>query len=253
MRSIRLLVLSASAAGLLMAGSASVRAGSGTPAGVPVTVALDAHFDDKPLDQPIGTGGAAVGEPIYVSPVLDAIVRSGAEPGQRLLELANPGGASAISTRFEFLDDAEYTSGTLHLELVLVLDEAANHGGVQVNLRERGGSARSFLDVLLRPNGTLFIGGSGFGQVSVPGVVGPGVHRLELLADLDGRRIRVWFDDTPYGPSEGFQHDIEDRGIGRVVVGLVAHPGPRRAWIDRIGAGHQSGDPLFADGFESTD
>src|SRR5690625_4621624 len=36
---------------------------------------LAADFDDKPLNQPIDTGGAALGEPVNVSTVLDAVVR----------------------------------------------------------------------------------------------------------------------------------------------------------------------------------
>lgn len=252
MRPYRLLFLAAFGA-LALAGKPRAQADTGTPAGTSAVVVLDAHFEDKPLDQPIGTGGAAVGEPVFVAANLDAIVRAGSGTGARLLELSNPGGGSAASTRFEFLDQAEYSNGTLHFDLELVVEEAANHNGVQVYLREQGGSARAFLNVVIAPTGSVSINGSGIAPATFPGLAGPGIHRLELLADLDTRDIRVWLNEAQVGPAQGFRHDIEDRGIGRVIVGMAAHPTYRRAGLDYLWAGWVPGDPLFADGFEAVD
>lgn len=247
------LPLKLAAATLVLAAGAAASCAAAEPTGLPVTVALDADFDDHPVDQPVGTGGAAAGEPIYVAPTLSAIVREGSVAGRRLLELSNPGGGSSATTRFEFLDEAEYSSGTLHLDIELVVDEAANHNGVQVYLREQGGSTRSFLNLVLLPSGVLSVSGSGVGFPTFPGLVAPGPNRLELLADLDTRHIRVWLNDVQVGPAEGFRHDIEDRGIGRVIVGLAAHPTLRRTWLDHLRVGHAPADPLFSDGFEAVD
>ncbi|MGY6555071.1 MAG: hypothetical protein ACXIUM_11200, partial [Wenzhouxiangella sp.] len=60
---------------------------------------LDANFDNKTLGQPIGTGGAAAGEPTSWDPARIATEIVAAAPGRalRLRRLETPGAEAASS------------------------------------------------------------------------------------------------------------------------------------------------------------
>ncbi|MHC4970477.1 MAG: hypothetical protein ACYTF4_17945, partial [Planctomycetota bacterium] len=82
--------------------SAGGRAGAST--------LLEADFDDKTIDAPIGTGGAAVGEPVSVSPNIIATVRAApfATPSLEIVDNNDdPPSGFAGAARFEFIGSAE--------------------------------------------------------------------------------------------------------------------------------------------------
>ena len=79
------------------------------PGTVSAQVLLDANFDDKTIDAPIGIGGAAVGEPVYVWNVT-AIVRD-SPMSSPSLEIHDDDDFGTGSAKFNFLADAEISSG----------------------------------------------------------------------------------------------------------------------------------------------
>ncbi|MEZ5064065.1 MAG: hypothetical protein R3B81_04980 [bacterium] len=102
-----LVMVACAAAGHLAAAVASA---------TPQTV-LSCSFNDKPIDQPIGTGGAEVGEPDFVSAGFPAVVRLGPFPSP-CLELSD--NIPTIGyVRFGFLGDLEATTGTATVTAVM--------------------------------------------------------------------------------------------------------------------------------------
>lgn len=216
-------------------------------------VLLDAHFDDKTPDAPIGTGGAALGEPTFVHPVLDAVVR--AEPGSgtnQELELAAGPGTSTLSTRFELLDSVEIMEGMLHIEVEFILGTSETFRSVHLYIREQGGSAVSFANLTLRDNGTLALSGDGIAPQSWPGLVQfEARNEIELMFDMDQGRYWFWFNGADLAPSDGYAHGISERGIGRLSASLAASSDdPRSARMDGLLVTWLPGDAVFADGFE---
>jgi hypothetical protein len=217
------------------------------------SVLLDAHFDDKAPDQPIGTGGAAVGEPVSVDSQLNAIVRR--EPGSddnQELELSVGPIDPALSARFGFLDSAEILDGVVSIRGEVILDGADTFSIANIYVRERVTSASAFANLRLRNSGTLSLSGSGIDEQNWPNqVLLEGRNEIELQFDMDAGRYWLWFNDQQMGPPEGYAHGISTRGIGAVVVGLAGSIfDPRRIRLDSLQVVWMPGDPLFASGFE---
>lgn len=78
-------------------------------------ILLSANFDDKPVGLPIGTGGAAVGEPTSVTSTITAIVRDWptATPS---LKVNDDDLSDAGFVRFMFLEDRAVDTGTLTIQ-----------------------------------------------------------------------------------------------------------------------------------------
>lgn len=191
---------------------------------------LDAHFDDKPLGQPIGTGGAAQGEPILTTAGLSTeIVAS--SPG-RSLALTSTNTANAQRASFELLGSEEVTEGWVRIELQLQPTTLSNY---QVTVREQGGAASSFLSLTLAPSGQIRAGWAANSTGVVIGNYSAGSSLgLSVDFDMDTDRFTIRLDGTPvlvdqaHGVSTG-------RGIGRVSVGFgssAANGGPLRLdWL----------------------
>lgn len=76
------------------------------------TVYLRANFDDKTPDQVIGTGGAAVGEPVWLDAHAGGYVRQWA-PSDPVLEISDGSTTQYGNVWFRFLDNAQIDSGIL--------------------------------------------------------------------------------------------------------------------------------------------
>jgi hypothetical protein len=112
---------------------------------------LWADFNDKPIDRPIGTGGAAVGEPVHVDPWVTAIVRAYPFPTPSL-ETQDNDDHTAGAVRFEFLGSAEITSGIVTITTALWFDTFEDYN---LYVREQGTSPRSFLSMHFTPTGAI--------------------------------------------------------------------------------------------------
>lgn len=211
-------------------------------------VLLDADFQDQPVDQPIGVGGAAAGQPVLVSSLLSAVVRD-APMASRSLELAWAGASSSASfVRFELPGGTEVVDGELLVEFELLPQTATTH---LVGIREAGTSFRTFGDLRLHSNGLMQVS-DGAGFVLVPDGWSAGTTlRFWFLYDMDARVWSFGLDGKAIVVDRPLSPPADGRGIGAVLFGLdFGSPPASCLSIDNIRIGRPVVDALFADGFE---
>ena len=206
-------------------------------------VLLEANFNDKPLDQQIGTGGPEVGEPISIFPGLSAIVRA-APMSTPSLELGEAATGMALPARFEFLDGEEVTHGDLNIHMRI---EAAQFDTFQVYVREPHTSAQNFTSILFTGAGDI----SAFDQNGTVGVIGSysvGVDReLGLLFHMDDGTYDIKFGGATL--AAGRTHGVSGHGIGSVTVGTTSTTTPGSLfYVDRLRV--TRGDGIFHNGFD---
>jgi YVTN family beta-propeller protein len=178
------------------------------------TVYLQADFDDKEIDAPIGTGGAAVGEPVYVGSQITAIVRDEPFPTPSL-EIADNDDYAAGTARFEFLGGVEVSSGMLYMAADLWFEE---YEDFIVLVREQGSSACSFASIYFSDGGGVYIRDEG-GDHGLVGLYETGrIVPLMLVYDLDLGTYDFWFDGDLLLADE--PHDVTTcSGIGSFLFG----------------------------------
>jgi hypothetical protein len=231
----RMLALAAFA---MLAATAGVHAGND-----PGAILLEANFNDKPLDQQIGTGGPELGEPIEIFPGLSAIVRA-APMSTPSLELSHATSGNARYARFEFLGSEEVTHGDLAIHLRI---EAAQFDMFSVNVREQGTSAQSFTSVLFTGSGDISATDAN-GPIGIIGSYSVNVvHQLALLFHMDDGTYDINLDGTSLLDARA--HGITGRGVGSVLVGTSSSTTPGALfYVDRLRV--TRGDGIFQNGFE---
>ncbi|MCP3904862.1 MAG: hypothetical protein GY715_14645 [Planctomycetes bacterium] len=177
-------------------------------------VYLDATFDDKTVNAPIGTGGAAVGEPVWVSSYIDAIVRA-APFDSRCLEISDDSSISAGAARFEFLDGVEVTWATLTINVHLWFDGLEHYA---LYVREQGTSAESFATLKFLPSGQVEANDkdSYLGMIGTYTVGRP--YTVSLAYDMTDGTYDIYLDGCLAVENE--THGVVGRGIGRVAIGM---------------------------------
>jgi hypothetical protein len=186
------------------------------------TTYLEATFDDKPVDQPIGTGGPSVGEPIGVTEgYITAMVRQGPTPS-RCIEIqdANDYGAGAVT--FEFLGSQEITSGFLSIAFDLWFHQIGEGHSFFVSVREQGSSAKSFANVDFVSDGNVVLTDAAHGGSVIGTYVTGKVFPVVLNYNMEAGTYDVWLDGLQVVFNQS--HGVTDRGIGRVHVGCTHDP-----------------------------
>jgi hypothetical protein len=131
-----------------------------------IQIYLQADFNDKTLDAPIGTGGPAVGEPVSLSAPSSAVVVRGAPMPTPSLQITDDSDCCAAGARFEFLDDAVITDGNLVIRADLWI-RSGDSRGYTIAVREQSFSAEDFLSLNFGPSGLVYCTDAG-------GLVGSG-------------------------------------------------------------------------------
>jgi hypothetical protein len=144
-----LITLSALVCWSLVDGLSNPVAGAPAPRGAQTI--LDCNFDDKPLNQIIGTGGAAANEPVSLGGVA-ATIRSTPLPTPSL-QMIDDWGSGAKAVRFQFLDDVEITTGIVETKMSVVFDVLDRYA---IYFREVGSSASSILTLEFEANGEIY-------------------------------------------------------------------------------------------------
>lgn len=217
---------------------------------------LAADFDDKPLNQPIDTGGAALGEPVNVSTVLDAVVRDDVMPGKALALSWNTPASAAAYVRFQWSDDMEIRTGTVSIWLRVTPGMAPAEdwvGGYPVSLREAGSSAKSFGTLYFSRTKTASVSdATGGPATTLPGFTwSPGQsYLIEWVYDMDAGTYNLSIDGQPYINNRPHNVNMDGRGLGALLVGIgsSSHPDSRIDVDDILVT--WSGEGIFADGFE---
>lgn len=195
-------------------------------------VYLDATFDDQTIDAPIGTGGAALGEPIFVEPEVTAIVRAApfASPSLEVQDVALQAGRVA----FEFLEDAEVTSGLVVIALDLWfsgMTDADHEFGLYV--REHGSSAQQFLNMFFWGDGRINVASETDGAFFENPFPFGRSFPLLVVVNLDTGQLAIWLDGVL--EVADMAHGVVGRGIGRVEIGTTYDEDQLpTVWVDRL-------------------
>lgn len=208
---------------------------------------LRAEFDDKPVDQPIGTGGATVGEPFAVDPSIDAMVRSGVG-ADRELEISSTGELpSAASVQFGLLGDAGVAHGVVQFDLTVTMP---TYSYVYLAMREPRWASYDFLTMHFLDSGDLIAYDAAGSIPLAPYAYAPGVpQHMRLTYDMDARTYDVAINDTPLVIARA--HGIVEAGVGQLSLSVPHHSAPQLFMVDDISATWTFDDPVFANGFDS--
>jgi hypothetical protein len=184
----------------------------------PLPLVLDADFDTKTVGQPIGYGGAALGEPTEASPDLTTEVLD-VGMGNNILRLNAPVTGSARTLRWQFLGNIEISTGIVAFDLDVgfgVLDS------YQILVREVGGSASSFANLRFLPNGAVSLSDAGGNVGIAPFIYAANqVYRVRLIYDMDNATYTAMLNDTVL--VENRAHGVSTgRGIGAIATGFMS-------------------------------
>jgi hypothetical protein len=182
------------------------------------TVYLEATFDDKIPDQPIGLGGAEAGEPVAVAAEVTAIVRTEPMPTP-CLEIAKVSSEFAGDAIFRFVDHAGITDGnvTISAELwfpvfgeyfITVTDEGQPNRGIAGIFFEADGTVERYDPVTPEDLGTYQL------DRLIPLILRFDMDAGTYELELDGE---IKFADHPHG--------VESASIERLAFGINPDPG----------------------------
>ncbi len=175
------------------------------------TVYLQANFNDKPLDTPIGTGGPTLGEPVQVGSQIIATVR--ADPlATPSLEIQDNDDYAVGCVLFEFLGSAEITTGTVAVMATLWFHEPGSGHSFCIYVREQGSSAHMFTNLNFQPDRNISYGD----QNTFPTLIGTyqtgRPFTVAIVYDLDAGHYDVYLDNSLALANE--PHGITERGVG---------------------------------------
>lgn len=189
---------------------------------------MEITFDDKAVDQPIGTGGVLVGEPTWVDGQIEAIVRGTpfATPSLEVhsVDYTNPHGLG-----FQ-LTTPGIGSGLVVVIMDLWFEEIGSGGEPYLEVYNANWSyltrIRFGLDDTVRitdSNGT------------VDGPTFPKGRAIPILIafDMDAGSYSIWIDEAPVVADR--LHGVADPDFGIVLINTGYADDPaNRFWIDQI-------------------
>jgi hypothetical protein len=185
----------------------------------PLTPILLADFELQPVDQPIGTGGAALGQPVSGS-MANQVIAAGID-GQSV-RVMDSSSVSAVNMRFQFIDSLEMDQGRLWITAQLRTEVPDSFF---ITVREHHSSSRSFTNISFTAEGGIWIGDAAgnAGMVGPAGSVKPDViHRIDIEHDLDTGTYSVFLDGEALLIDRAHGLTIRGeagRGIGAVLFG----------------------------------
>jgi len=177
-------------------------------------VLLDCDFEDQPLDEPIGTGGAAAHQPVDIGG-MPAMVRT-SPTGGRALEILDYLDYGTDTVRFELLNTAEITTGVLTFTAVLHFVDFEDY---LVYVREPLHSGSSFLDLRFENGGTVSQGDADdFGMFPVGSYTTGEDLLLEIVFDMEAATCAITLDGALIVPAES--HGVTGAGVGSILFGF---------------------------------
>ncbi|MBP6875456.1 MAG: hypothetical protein KBD56_05255 [Candidatus Eisenbacteria bacterium] len=154
---------------------------------------LEATFDDKAIDQPIGVGGPAVGEPVYIDSELQAIVRS-SPFGTPCLEIHNTDPAQHRWIGFEM---EEAVSTGLVVVIMDVWFYRIGWGDEFWLYLYDDIWSNNFLALVFDGTGGIW-GSTKGGSVGELGSFSVGrPYPIMIVLDMDAETLSIWLDGVP--------------------------------------------------------
>ncbi len=177
------------------------------------TPLLSANFNDEALGQPIGFGGAAVGEPISAN-ACTPIVVNGVFP-TRSLQIDDASTTTASWTTFEFLDSAE-AMGDVSISFWVEFDSLERYEFV---VHEQGSNTENFLVMNFVADGRLWFddAASGNSHYHMETYAANTPVHFEIAFYSELGLYSIWMDGVRVVHRRG--HGITGRGIGRLNFG----------------------------------
>ena len=173
---------------------------------------LHADFDSQTVDQPIGTGGPTVGEPVSLSCV--AVVRDTPFPSN-CLEFDDEQDFGTAGAIFEFLNDVEVTEGTVEISLDFWFAEME---GYYYYTRQQGSASASFNTIYFQDDGDV-ISNDANGSLGTIAQYETGRSiNLRIEHDLDAGTYDIWWDGALIIDDRA--HGIVGHGVGGVYMGF---------------------------------
>ncbi len=154
---------------------------------------LNATFDDKAIDQPIGVGGPEAGEPVYVDPALQAIVRS-SPFGTRCLEIHNTDPTQHSWLGFEM--EKEVSSGLVVVIMDVWFYRIGPGDEFWLYLYDDTWVNR-FLGLIFDETGCI-CGSTKGEELGVLGSFSVGrPYPIMVVLDMDAETLSIWLDGVP--------------------------------------------------------
>ena len=185
----------------------------------PGVTLLHADFSDKTVGEPIGTGGAALGEPIAVSALLDTwIGDEGA--GERVLYLMKEDGTAGShgDSEWDFIAGASVQTGWLDARFDLILGDLSNNHFILAGGEEELIRIVSTVDGEMRVRFPDQSSGDVVGSYEI----GDHVH-ARIVCQMDERFCSVALDGGWVVDQRAFADDTPlDLAVDRFFAGIAA-------------------------------
>lgn len=180
-------------------------------------IILEANFDDKTVNEPIGLGGAIVGEPVSVNSTVSATVKDWPldTPNLKIndVDLFDPG-----YVRFEFLNQYVITHGTLVISANVWFQAYEEY---VFRVRELRARSKKFLDLTFGSTGTMRYSDENSPVITPIAYYEVGrLIPLVITFDLDAGTYDVEWDGQLVLDDE--PHGVDVYGIGALLFGMLA-------------------------------
>lgn len=214
------------------------------PEGGPITLLL-ADFDDKTVGQPIGTGGAAVGEPVIIDAGVSAIVEQPVGVN-RVLALEADALPQTGGVGFELLGGVGIEQGVALMRVGLFVPALCNF---KFYVREPDFSAENFTTVSLGSDGSISVNDENGSAGQIGTYVAGQIQRFSIEHDLDAGTYDVLLNDVVLLDDRA--HGVVGAGIGQFLMKFEFAQPPARVLIDNVQVeASVAPDRIFDDGFE---
>lgn len=185
-------------------------------------ILLDANFDSKPLNVPIGNGGPTLGEPSSQSPNVGLTVRSGPF-GTRSLECQDIGTSGLVGTfGFDLLPSAPVSSGIVTVQCDLWFDQIDDDSPVFSVRGGTGSMLRQFASVYFHENLNVTLSDESGYLGAIGTYAASRVLPIMLVFDFNVGLYDVWLDGIRV--VSGRAHGITDQGIDHLTLGYYGDP-----------------------------
>jgi hypothetical protein len=192
----------------------------------PMLTILEADFDDKTVGSPIGTGGAAAGEPVFIPAELNTeIVSLGSGDRALDVERATSGGIPLVE--WEFFDDTAVDTGTVVADFEVTMNDQSY---LLVRLTDPDGE--ELIQVNTQPASNpinVRFPDDMFSGTEVGNYVVGTPFRLRLSCQMDDRVCSVAINDDwvmverPFAPTSAGDFAVSSLRTGLTLLASVGH------------------------------
>ncbi len=169
---------------------------------------LEADFNDKISETPIGTGGPDLGEPIAVQTSLSARVRE-TPFATKSLEIMRAVEGPTEAVIWEFVGSASVDVGHVTMSVDVVFD--AIHDFTLLDVREQGSWSSAFCNIYSSVDGNFRLSDAAGYYGTIGSYTAGPEYNLQVILDCENDTYDVFINGSPV---------VVDRSHGKVGVGI---------------------------------